>query len=82
LAAVVTFAFYCCTVSGPADVQDQFAHHFYLPAYSEVTHPGVLDLHAAEEERAQRTEGSDDSSEGSYTVSYSTYLYSWLDDCF
>ena len=33
-AVAVAFAFYCCTVSGPADVQDQSIHHFYLPGYS------------------------------------------------
>ena len=27
-AVVVAFAFYCCTVSSPADVQDQSIHHF------------------------------------------------------
>ena len=53
-----------------------------LPRKQQVTQPGVLDLHTAKGERARRTEGSDDSSEGSYTISYSIYLYSWLDDSF
>ena len=35
LAAVaVTFAFYCCTASGPADVQDQSFHPIILSGYS------------------------------------------------
>ena len=53
-----------------------------LPRKSQVNHPGVLDLHAAEEERAWRTEGLADVSEESHTISYSIYLYSCLDDCF
>ena len=35
LAAVaVAFGFYCCTASGPADVQDQSFHPIILPGYS------------------------------------------------
>ena len=87
LAAVaVAFTFYSCTASGPADVSGQsipsllFTWIFWLlPRKPQVTQPGVLDLHAAEEERARRTEGSDDSTEGSYTIRYSIYLYCWLD---
>ncbi|XP_023338098.1 uncharacterized protein LOC111708832 isoform X1 [Eurytemora carolleeae] len=33
-AVVVTFGFYCCTASGPADVQDQSFHPIILSGYS------------------------------------------------